>query len=215
MDTAVGRKAGGRSRGALWPSRLALLGIASFTLAVVALHFLRTDHDPTQRFISEYAVGPYGALMTAAFCALGSGSAALILGLVVGVGHEGTSIGGLVLLGIWSLGVFLAAAFPIDVFVGLRTIAGAIHGFSALVAFCSLVAAVIAFSRRLKLDDSWRSSGRVLGAFAILCPGAFAFYFAGSSMGIVGLTQRVFFLVILSWLSFVAWKLNVIARGRS
>ena len=38
---------------------LSLLGLTCFTASVAALHVLRPDLDPTSRFLSEYALGPY------------------------------------------------------------------------------------------------------------------------------------------------------------
>jgi len=46
---------------------IAIVGISYFLTTVIALHFLRPDYDPASRFVSEYAVGSYGFLMTSAF----------------------------------------------------------------------------------------------------------------------------------------------------
>ncbi len=43
---------------------LALMGIAYFVIVIVSLHFLRPDLNPISHPTSEYAVGPYGFLMT-------------------------------------------------------------------------------------------------------------------------------------------------------
>jgi len=52
---------------------IAIVGISYFLTAVIALHFLRPDYDPVSRFVSEYAVGQYGFLMTSAFFGLSLG----------------------------------------------------------------------------------------------------------------------------------------------
>jgi hypothetical protein len=44
----------------------ALVAIAYFVAVIVAMHFLRPD-NPLTHTTSEYAVGPYGFLMTSAF----------------------------------------------------------------------------------------------------------------------------------------------------
>ena len=59
----------------------AIVGIAYFLIAVIALHFLRPDYYPIRRLVSEYAVGPYAFLMTSAFFGLSLGSLALVIGL--------------------------------------------------------------------------------------------------------------------------------------
>ena len=44
--------------GSTMAAGIAISLISCFGFAVTGLHFLRTDYDPLQRFISEYAVGP-------------------------------------------------------------------------------------------------------------------------------------------------------------
>ncbi len=63
---------------------VAMVGTVYWIASVVALHLLRPDYDPAQRAISEFAVGPYGYLMTIAFILSGVGSFALTLGLWYG-----------------------------------------------------------------------------------------------------------------------------------
>ena len=46
---------------------IALVGVAYFAVIIVVLHFLRPDLNPISSPTSEYAVGPYGFLMTSAF----------------------------------------------------------------------------------------------------------------------------------------------------
>ncbi len=215
MSSQEGTAARKEQGAVLWLSRLALLGLVYFLGTVIAFHFLRPDYDPTWRFVSEYAVGTYGSLMTAAFYALGIASTALLMGLVLGVSREGTSIAGLILLGIWCVGVFVAAAFPIDAQGSIRTIFGSIHGFAALVAFGSLLPGAIAITRCLARDERWKSSRRSLWTLALICPCAFVLYYLASSRGFGGLAQRLFFVSILAWLFLVSWKLNRNARGRS
>lgn len=50
-------------------------------MAVVVLHVLRPEFNPVNHAVSNYAVGPYGYLMTAAFYALALSVFALALGL--------------------------------------------------------------------------------------------------------------------------------------
>ena len=62
-------------------SYITLSSVVYYASAIVLLHVLRTDFDPGYRYLSEYAVGPYGALMTSTFFALRAGSLALSFGL--------------------------------------------------------------------------------------------------------------------------------------
>jgi hypothetical protein len=80
---------------------VALVGIASFVVILVALHVLRPDHDPLRQTTSEYAVGPYGFLMTTAFFSMSVSALALVVGLAQGVSQSARSRVGLGLLGLW------------------------------------------------------------------------------------------------------------------
>ena len=45
----------------------ALVGVAMFVIAVVALHLLQPNYEPTHQLMSELALGPYGWAMIVAF----------------------------------------------------------------------------------------------------------------------------------------------------
>ena len=60
-------------------------GMGYFGVSLVALHFIRTDYDPVSENVSQYAIGPYGYMMTAAFFILGPAVIALAIGLFEGV----------------------------------------------------------------------------------------------------------------------------------
>jgi hypothetical protein len=79
---------------------VAIVGIAYFTLFIVALHFLRPDLNPLSRPTSEYAVGPYGFLMNSAFFSMSLATFALVIGLYQGVSQPARSRIGLALLGV-------------------------------------------------------------------------------------------------------------------
>jgi hypothetical protein len=65
-----------------WVAILAIGFFGYFVVAVVALQFLRADYDPLSHFISEYAVGPYGEIMSSAFISMSLGALFLFVGLV-------------------------------------------------------------------------------------------------------------------------------------
>src|SRR5262245_36864753 len=93
---------------------VAFVGISYFVVIIIALHFLRPDLNPIQRPTSEYAVGPYGWLMTSAFLSMSVASWALVIGLAHRLSQAAQSRIGLGLLGVWAVGVLIAMLFPID-----------------------------------------------------------------------------------------------------
>ena len=48
-------------------ARLAIVAIVSYQVLLIALIFLRPDLAPSWHTISEWAIGPYGWIMSAAF----------------------------------------------------------------------------------------------------------------------------------------------------
>jgi hypothetical protein len=92
---------------------VAIVAAGTAAAALLLLHLLRPDLDPTWRFVSEYALGPLGFVMTLAFLAIAAASAALV---VVMWGQARTVTGriGAVLAAISGLGMLISAAFPTD-----------------------------------------------------------------------------------------------------
>lgn len=92
---------------------VAIIAAGTAASALLLLHLLRPDLDPTWRFVSEYALGPFGFVMTVAFLAIAAASAALVV-LMWGQGRTVTGRIGAVLAAISSLGMLIAAVFPTD-----------------------------------------------------------------------------------------------------
>ena len=94
---------------------LATVGFAGCTYfagSLVALHVLRTDYVPLAENVSQYAVGPYGYLMTTAFIVLGPAVIALAAGLFEGV-TPAPRVGSLA-LGLAGLCVLLVGFLRVD-----------------------------------------------------------------------------------------------------
>ena len=79
--------------------------------SVMAAHLLRPDVDPVSEPVSNYAVGPYGFLISIAIFTLGVGSLALTLGLHLGIAPPGRSRVGLLLLALYGVGQLGVAIF--------------------------------------------------------------------------------------------------------
>jgi hypothetical protein len=190
---------------------VAFVGITYFVVIIIALHFLRPDLNPIQRPTSEYAVGPYGWLMTSAFFSMSVASSALVIGLSQGVSQPARSRIGLGLMGLWGVGVLIAMFFPIDPDGAPQTLSGTIHRINGPLAFLSLTVGVILVSRRFKHDEQWRSFHRpalmlslVMLTWFIATPVSIA-----TESGLAGLCQRIFLA------TFVTWFVLTVARLRS
>ena len=192
---------------------IAIVGITYFLIAVVALHFLRPEYDPVSRFVSEYAVGPYGFLMTSAFFGLSLGSLALVIGLYQGVPRSGRSWIGLVLLGIWGVAILIAGIFPTALKGAPETTSDNIHALASLVSFLSLIPATILLSRRFKQDEKWRPFHRLALILSLVVLATFIGLFLTFETEFVGLSQRIFIVTFLIWLLLTAARLRFVVIG--
>lgn len=203
----------GRSRVTMFLALLAIVGIADFLLNIAALHFVRPDVNPVLEPISNYAVGPYGFLLTAADIGGGLAALALIFGLYLGIAPRGRSYVGLVLLGLYGVSVLLAGIFPIDVGAETTTF-GAIHNIVGNISFLAFPIAVILLSMGMGKDERWRSFRRPALALSIVVVLTVILTIAGSNLGIgFGVTQRVANVTALAWMLVVALHLRSVAQG--
>jgi Protein of unknown function (DUF998) len=192
---------------------VATVGVAYFAAIIVVFHFLRPDLDPVSRPTSEYAVGPYGFLMTSAFFSMSLATFALVIGLYQGVSQPARSEIGLGLLGIWAVGVLIAMIFPIDPEGAPQTISGTIHRINGPLAFLSLTAGAILVSQRFKHDEEWRPFHRTALILSLIMLALFIATLVNivTGAGFAGLCQRIFLAAFATWFFLTATRLRSIA----
>ena len=203
------------SRVSIFLAFLTIVGIAGYLLNLAALHFLRTDVNPVVEPVSNYAVGAYGFLSTAANIGGGLGALALTLGLYLSIAPPGRSRVGLFLLGLFGVSELLAAIFPIDVGAQATTI-GTIHNIVGNISFFGFLAAVILLSWSMGKDEQWRSIRRPALALALVVLGMAVLTIVGANIGIgFGVGQRLFNVTSMGWMLLVALRLRSMAQGSS
>jgi hypothetical protein len=201
------------SRVSIFLAFLTIVGIAGYLLNLAALHFLRTDVNPMVEPVSNYAVGAYGFLSTAANIGSGLAALALTLGLYLSIASPGRSRVGLFLLGLFGVSELLAAIFPIDVGAQATTI-GTIHNIVGNIAFFGFLAAVILLSWSMGKDEQWRSIRRPALALALVVLGMAVLTIVGANIGIgFGVGQRLFNVTSMGWMLLVALGLRSMAQG--
>ena len=180
---------------AMITQRVVFVCAAYYVIVLVVLHILEPEFDPRFRFMSEYALGDYGWLMTTTFFALG------LAPLVAAVGlrdvHQSSrsariGIGLLVVAGIfiWLAGIF-KDSIP--------------HLLASVVAFPSTTMAVLLLSWSFRKASGWPNIYRITLSIAI---GMLATFLSmAADVGMPGLQQRVFIFLLLLWLSIVAHRL--------
>src|SRR5918995_5522621 len=201
------------SRVTMFLALLAIVGIAGFLLNFTALHFVRPDVNLVLEPISNYAVGPFGFLLTAADIGLCLAAIALAFGLYLSIPPPGRSYVGLLLLGLYGVSVLLAGIFPIDV-GGEATPFGTIHNIVGNIAFFGFPIAVILLSLGMGKDQRWRSFGRRALALSMVVVLTVILTIVGSNLGIgYGVTQRIANVAALVWMLAVALHLRSVAQG--
>jgi len=192
---------------------LALIGITYFVVVIVILHFLRPDLNPINRPTSEYAVGPYGFLMTTAFFSMSVASLSLVIGLYKGISQPAQSRIGLILLGVWGVGVLVAMSFPINPEGTELTIPSTIHRINGPLVFLSLTVGTMLVSRSFRRDENWRPFYRPALILSLIMLVAFITTAVNVAVksGFEGLCQRFFLIVFATWFILTTVHLRSLA----
>jgi len=181
----------------------AALAIACFVVvlaALLALHLLRPEFDPLTHRMSEYAIGPYGFLMTLAFVTAGLGLLALAHTVWHGVRHSFWIVLACAAMVAAAAADGLMAFFVADPYgpQAVVTVTGRVHDVLALShAFCWSVA-IGATPLGLLADPKRRRFALVsLGLSGLVVLGMAVRTFSG--LNLLGLTQRLWIGGVLLW----------------
>jgi hypothetical membrane protein len=182
---------------------IVLICAAYYMIVGIALHFLEPEYDPRFHFMSDYAWGAYGWLMTTTFFVLGLA----VLTVAVGVRnvHQSSRSArvGFGLLVIGALFVCLAGVFRGFPF----------HDVAGAVGIPSLVMAALLLSWSFRNAPGWHA---IHPATFLIAVGMFvAVVSMIIDVGMPGLQQRAFLSLLLLWLSIVVHRLVRVTAGRT
>jgi hypothetical membrane protein len=187
---------------------LALGGVVGpliFAVACTVAGFLRAGYSPLHQAISDLGVGSLAWLLNVPVIVMGllliACSAAILrtLGPALGDPWRWVCSGLLALPGLgfaWA-GIFTEAPATVTLhwMVGMPLIAiGSVAGF--------LITGI-----RLRRLQSWRGIGTYSIAASLTSLALITIMFATWTLGIGGLTERVFFVEIMAWYVIVGWRL--------
>lgn len=182
---------------------LSLLGFVFFIIITIVLHFLRTDKNIFTSFVSEYAVGNYGWLMTIAFYCITTGATLLLIGLIKDTKATQKSI---FLMGIFCIGFLLLSIFRTDVPVRTLSPHGLIHALAAIASLLSLGISMITWSAVFKRDDFWKHLAKPSLIFGISSLILLVVHIA-SPEAWLGVTQRFLIFWDVCWLILISTTL--------
>ena len=183
------------------------LGLLLCSVACVfLLHIVRSDLGPIAHRLSEYANGPHGYLMTAAFVALGLGMVAL--GLALLSTSDTSAWRWLVPISVVAagLGMVVSGIFRTDP-LGTNTAAESIHSRASAFGSAALIGSAFAWSVVRQRRPPWRGrdGGAVLATLAVAIGGLSPVLHESRW---TGLSQRVLWATLLSWLLLTSWRLT-------
>jgi hypothetical protein len=184
---------------------LTIAGLLCSLALVAVLHVVRADLPPVSHRLSEYANGPYGWMMTAAFFALGSGLMAL--GVALGAESRPRGIAWIMSATAILAGALLSGAFR----TGVSHASEVVHSRASALATVAIVALALAYSKaavghrpRAAHDPAGAVLALIAAALAALSPLLHDTRWSG-------LGQRLLWIALLTWLLRAAWQLP---RGR-
>jgi hypothetical membrane protein len=187
------------------PALGGVIGPLIFVAACTIAGFLRPGYSPLRQAVSDLGVGSLAWLLNVPLIVMGllliACSAAILrtLGPALGDPWRWVCSGLLALPGLgfaWA-GIFTQAPATVTLHwvVGMPLIGiGSVAGF--------LITGI-----RLRRLDSWRGIGNYSIAASLASLALITIMFATWTLGIGGLTERLFFLEIMAWYVIVGWRL--------
>lgn len=167
--------------------------------SLLLLHLLRRDLNPIERRLSEYAIGPYGVLMTAALFAMGLALGALSVQLAAARSASGIRRLVAPLIGVAGVGLILAGIFRTGTDSLLVEI---IHSRASGAAVLALTGAAVASVTGPATGRQGRASRAVtVAAVVAVAIGPILHDTRWSGIG-----QRVVWLALAAWLLITAWQ---------
>lgn len=196
----------------------AIMGALYFVVAVAVLQPLRPELNPVTHAVSNYAVGPFGFLMTAAFFGLGFSAFALAIGVAHALAPTWQAHISTELLRLTGIGLIVTGIFPGDTTSahppGSTT--SLIHWLAAGTSFLFFMVATFLLSSAFKSDVRWQSFRRLSLANAVVIVLALAILGASAMVGRIGVGERIYLGACIVWLLLASARLlSITAREAS
>lgn len=198
--------------------RLALAGVAGaivFWLVVVVLGFVTPGYSVVSDFISTLGeVGaPYAVFQRVNFVILGAGVLSLAVGLHRFSRRNGRPSIAVILLGIMGIGIVGSGIFSANS-VDPASTTNVLHDVFGIVGFFAGIIGISLLSRQLDRDERWaRHRFTTIGTIVVVV-GSFVVFIATTESLWVGLTQRLFILVMTGWVAYHSFRLYQLAGAQ-
>ena len=187
-------------------------GTVALSLAILFAVVLVTVHviEPETNFgpISLYSLGPFGIVMRAGFVVLGLAFFSLVSGLR-GRARPATLYRlDLIMFSIAGAGLITIGAFDTDAPGTGPTLSGLIHSFAANVWSICAIVGILLFAVAFRQDGKSLAIGRPSRNLGILALITYLGGFLGPGTYIEAVQPRLFFALVVLWISLVANRLR-------
>jgi hypothetical protein len=189
----------------VWFGAAAFGAVVVWIGIVVGLHGVKSDLDPVDTYISDYAIGDNGWLMTVAFLVIGAGLLCLAAGLRASLTSGKRVVLGIGLTAVSGVGFLLAGAFTTDpTGADETTTHGALHLLGAFLVFPVAVLNAFVLLGVFRRDPRWGQFASTVRWAPWVLLVAMIIAFGVPADTVVGLTQRVFAALLMTWFAAVA-----------
>lgn len=150
--------------------------------------------------------------MSTAFVFMSAGCFAMLVGLYKGVSKSSRSKPGLILLGVWAIGVLIALIFPIAPEGTPSDVADKIHRTNGPITFLCLTLGTIFISASFRRNEHLRSIYHSALTLSIIMLVIFVSVVINFSAGLrlEGILQRIYLIIFSTWLIIIALHLRKI-----
>lgn len=191
-------------------SFVAIIGFIVFLVMTTVLSLTQSNYDTSERYVSELVLGEYGWFLNIAIIGNLIGCIAFTLSFYLFHKKHKSWIC-LICLCVATLSV-LTNFFPTDIHGKAVTLSGHIHNLGAFIGTIAIFPVMIIFPIQLKKIGILKG---IYKGLAILAPFAPIFYLilliiVSRMPSVVGIFQRIYAFVIISWLILASAKLKSI-----
>ncbi len=198
----VGQLAETPTQGATVKGIVALAFTSLFAIALVTVHVI----EPETNFgpVSLYSLGPFGFVMRTGFVVLGLAFFSIVAGLWGRARATTLYRVDLITLSIAGAGLVIVGAFNTDAIGTPSTLSGLIHTSAANVWSISASVGILLFAMAFRQDGKSIAIGRLSRSLGI----AAMITYLGGFLGLGAVQPRLFFALVVLWLSLVANQLR-------
>ncbi len=200
-------------------TRLPFIAAAATLIVVAALHFIKSEMEPSWHMVSEYAIGDYGWIMKLGFFCWAISCISLVATIRSQIKSTGGKIG-LILLFIAGIAIIMAGIFVMDSPTASKeqlTTHGHLHGLASMIGLPGQPIAALLISRSLARHPAWAAAKKsiVLTAhfswISLVVMIACTVIMLGKTEGkfgpdtLIGWPNRLLVIAYCAWLMTVAW----------